>query len=205
MFTEGDFFRQQRRFTLRHRRDLGFGRTSSENIIQEEIYEIIEEIRISADSNPDNVVDFKSMFNIALINILWAIVGGERFNHNDAQLKRLLHIVELFFSNGQIVRANIPVPQFILRNVPFMRKFVGLRNDTFEPLQDFIRVIIWKWKRKKKFSKPYLFLFQDSITEHENVPSEDAPRDFIDVFLAEMKRQENIDLGSNSTFQSMSV
>ena len=58
-------------------------------------------------------------------------------------------------------------------------------------------------KPKKKIFKHYLFLFQDSITEHENVPSEDAPRDFIDVFLAEMKRQENIDLGSNSTFQSM--
>lgn len=140
MFTEGQFFREQRRFTLRHLRDLGFGRTSSESLIQDEIHELIEEIKTIASSNPNNVVDFKAMFNPTLINILWAIIAGERFKHDDAQLKCLLNIVENFFSSGQVVRANIPVPGFILRCFPFIRQFVGIRNDTFEPLQDFIRV-----------------------------------------------------------------
>lgn len=140
MFTDGEFFREQRRFTLRHLRDLGFGRTSSENLIQEEIYDLIEETRMIANSNPDHVVDFKAMFNLTLMNILWAIIGGERFKHNDPQLKHLLSIVEMFFRSGEVVRANLPVPGFVLRNFPFVRKFVGLRNDMFEPLQDFIRV-----------------------------------------------------------------
>jgi hypothetical protein len=140
MFTEGDFLREQRRFTLRHLRELGFGRTSSENLIHEEIHELIEEIKISASSNPDSVVDFKALFNPTLINILWAFIAGKRYKHNDEELNRLLHMVDLFVASGNNVRSNLPIPAVLLRNFPILKKIIGLRTDMFVPIQNFIRV-----------------------------------------------------------------
>lgn len=148
MFVEGDFFREQRRFTLRNLRDFGFGKTSSEQMIHEEIHDLISSIELSVKSQAEGIVDFENIFNMSMINILWAIVGGERFSHQDIRLKHLLGIVELFFRSGNLVRSNIPVPGFILRMFPKLRELLGLRNDIFLPLQDFIRVkiiskIVW--------------------------------------------------------------
>ncbi|XP_046656383.1 methyl farnesoate epoxidase-like isoform X2 [Daphnia pulicaria] len=171
MFTDGDFLREQRRFTLRHLRDLGFGRTSSENLIHEEIHELIEEIKISASSHPDSVVDFKALFNPTLINILWAFIAGKRYKHNDEELNRLLHMVDLFVASGNNVRSNLPIPAVLLRNFPILKKIIGLRTDMFVPIQNFIRA---------------------AIDEHEENPSEDDPRDFIDVYLSEAKKHEKV-------------
>jgi methyl farnesoate epoxidase/farnesoate epoxidase len=141
MFTEGDFLREQRRFTLRHLRELGFGRTSSENLIHEEIHELIEEIKISASSNPDSVVDFKALFNPTLINILWAFIAGKRYKHDDEELNHLLQFeVDLFFSSGNNVRSSLPLPAVLLRNFPILKKIIGLRSDLFVHIQNFIRV-----------------------------------------------------------------
>ena len=47
-----------------------------------------------------------------------------------------------------------------------------------------------------------LIYFQAAIDEHEENPSEDDPRDFIDVYLAELKKQEKVN-ADESTFHSM--
>ena len=83
MFVEGQFWQDQRRFTLRHLRDLGFGRTSSENIIEDEIHQLFDEMRTTAASNQDGIVDFKGVFTTSVINVLWAVLGGQRFHRND--------------------------------------------------------------------------------------------------------------------------
>jgi methyl farnesoate epoxidase / farnesoate epoxidase len=136
---DGPEWQEQRRFALRHLRDLGFGRTSSEGLIREEIEDLMEEIR--AHQLAHGSVDFKGMFNLSLINILWALVGGERFRRDDRRLARLLDIVDNFVRSADFTRANIPLPDFCLRYFPSLtRKLLGLRNDLFTPLQDFIRV-----------------------------------------------------------------
>jgi len=43
-FTDGPFWVEQRRFTLRHLRDFGFGKRSMEEFIMEEIEDTIKEI-----------------------------------------------------------------------------------------------------------------------------------------------------------------
>ena len=67
-------------------------------------------------------------------------MAGKRFKHDDEELNRLLYMVDLFFSSGNNVRSNIPVPAFVLRNFPFVKKIVGIRTDMFVPIQEFIRV-----------------------------------------------------------------
>ena len=44
MFTEGTFWSEQRRFSLRHLRDFGFGKQSTENVIWEEAEDLAEKV-----------------------------------------------------------------------------------------------------------------------------------------------------------------
>ena len=137
---EGELWKEQRRFTLRHLRDLGFGKTSSESLIQEEIRDLVSEISSRQEGGGSLVVDFTGLFNLSLINILWTLIGGDRFKRTDFRLRHLLDIVETVMRSGDVVRANIPLPGFLLRNFPFLRKVVGLRNNLYAPLQHFIKV-----------------------------------------------------------------
>ena len=91
----------------------------------------------AADGDGGAVVEFKGLFNLSLINILWTMTSGERFQRDDARLKHLLDTVECCIRSGHFVRANLPVPAWLLTRAPhFVRRFVGLRNDLFSPLQD---------------------------------------------------------------------
>ena len=180
---------EQRRFSLRHLRDLGFGKTSLESMIQDEIRDLLADI---TDKTADeNVVDFGGLFNLSLINILYALIGGERFARSDARLKHLLGLVEVFIRTGNFLRALVPVPGFLLsimRKTPVLCGLVGLRNDLFGPLQHFIGV-----NKKKTYSKIHLLIrcwLQEGIEEHKKDRSDDSPRDFIDVYLKEMEKQD---------------
>lgn len=157
---DGPEWQEQRRFSLRHLRDLGFGKTSSEGLIREEIDDLMDEIRLQSGRNQP--VDFKGMFNLSLINILWALIGGERFKRDDVRLARLLDIVDSFIHSANFTRANIPFPAIFLRLFPSTtRNFLGLRNDLFTPLQDFIRV------KKKKIKSTNFFLIPISSNRIE--------------------------------------
>jgi len=168
MFVEGQFWQDQRRFTLRHLRDLGFGRTSSENIIEEEIHQLLDEMRTTAVSNPDGIVDFKGIFSVSITNVLWAVLGGQRFHRNDERFVNLLNTIEEFFRSGKIAIANIPVPEIFFKKFPILFKLMGARGDLFVTVQDFIR---------------------ETIKEHEADRIESSPRDFIDVYLNELEKQ----------------
>ena len=140
MFVDGELWQEQRRFTLRHLRDLGFGRTSSESLFEEEIHHLLEDLRTSALSNSQGVVDFKGVFSVSIINVLWSIIGGERFERTDAKFIRLLDTIELFFRSGNVATANLPIPEFLFKKFPVLYKVLGTRGDLFVGLQDFIKV-----------------------------------------------------------------
>ena len=141
-FTDGDAWQEQSRFALRHLKDLGFGRTSSENLIQEEIHDLIEDIKIQAKTS-GQVADFRGLFNLSLMNVLYSFIGGDRFKHDDEKFKKLIAAVNLYFSSASHSRAGIPIPKFLLKHFPLLKKFIGFREELFFPIQNFIRVILF--------------------------------------------------------------
>nr|QSD59127.1 CYP370A15 [Diaphanosoma celebensis]QST15067.1 CYP370A5 protein [Diaphanosoma celebensis] len=170
MFTEGQFWQEQRRFTLRHLRDLGFGKTSIEDMMIDEVVELLDEITAVAAADPDRVVDYKGIFNISVINVLWAIVGGERYRRDDRNLKKLLQTLETIFRSGNALRSAVPMPAFVFRMFPFLREYFGTRNDLFTALIGY---------------------FESVIKEHEETFKENEPRDFIDVYLQEIRNRSD--------------
>jgi methyl farnesoate epoxidase/farnesoate epoxidase len=142
VFVDGDFWQEQRRFTLRHLRDLGFGKTSIEDQMMDEISDLILDITEAAKSDPDHVVDFKAIFTVSVFNILWVVIGGKRFQRDDREFKQLLANVDLFLRGGNIAQVVIPVPAFLVRLFPSLPSRLGLKDELFVPIQQFIEVFI---------------------------------------------------------------
>ncbi len=163
-------WQEQRRFTLRHLRDLGFGKTSIENQMMDEVDDLIREIATTAQSDPVGVVDFKGIFNVSVVNILWAIVGGRRYQRDDPNFNQLLANVDALLKTGNPALLMLPVPSFLIRWFPSLKKVFGLDSDKFKLVQVFIK---------------------ETIDEHLRTKSHgDLPRDFIDVYLDEMEKQK---------------
>ena len=72
LFTDGDLWHGQRRFSLKTLKDLGFGRTNSESIIQEEASLLID--HFSENSKED--FRMESTMNTPIINVLLGMVAS---------------------------------------------------------------------------------------------------------------------------------
>ena len=67
MFSTGEFWKTQRRFTLHHFRNLGFGKRTHQDLILEEVDELIK--AITAQEGPFDIqVVTKKLFEIAKKN-----------------------------------------------------------------------------------------------------------------------------------------
>ena len=126
-FLQGDDFNEQHRFAIRHLIDLA--KPSTENVFREEIADLLDELKEQCDSDPDGLVDFTRLFNISVINLLWAIVAGKRFQHDDVKLKRLQRGVEDLFRGGNPIGASVPVPAIVFRIFPSLKKYFRIVTD----------------------------------------------------------------------------
>jgi len=82
----GETWAEQRRFSLRQLRDFGFGKSSMEEIVMDEVKEISDWLK-REEGNP---VSLTHRFSLATYNSIWRILTGERFDHDDAKLHKIL-------------------------------------------------------------------------------------------------------------------
>lgn len=162
-FSDGPFWVEQRRFTLRHLRDFGFGKRSMEEFIMEEIEDTIKEI------TQKEIVQVTGLFSIATLNVLWRMIAGARYERDDAELLLLLEKLRYQFRSGNPgggIFGLLPILTKIFPVLSGYTKMLSILSD----LQEF---------------------FRESIREHEKTIDENNPRDLIDVYLKEMKLQRN--------------
>ena len=87
LIREGRTWLDQRRFTLVTLRDFGFGKSSMEEMINEEVGLFMEEIQKS-ERKP---LDFINTFNLPILNALWRVTVGQRFDYDDRRLISIIH------------------------------------------------------------------------------------------------------------------
>ena len=93
--TEGENWSKQRRFGLKALRDLGFGRRIIEEIINNEIDEMTS--KLGSHTGEDYFLG--SEFNIPVINVLWQLVAGYRFDENISQDRSTINDIIWMFIN----------------------------------------------------------------------------------------------------------
>lgn len=153
-----------------------------DGLIHEEIAVLMENLNKRISSTKDmqsEGIQIKDLFPVSVINILWAIMAGVRYDHDNENFQLLMHNVNEFFRNGNPTGGIMALP--ILRFVPIVNGPYKRQLVSVAVLQKFI---------------------QHSINEHKNSFQEDNMRDFVDVFLSEMKAQES---NENSTFTGCDV
>ncbi|KDR22559.1 methyl farnesoate epoxidase-like isoform X2 [Zootermopsis nevadensis] len=168
-FSDGPFWVEQRRFTLRHLRDLGFGKSIMETLISEEIEDVIKELRQC------KVLQVSRFFGLSTVNVIWALVAGTRYSRGDARLQDLLHALTRLFRSGSQTGG-------IVNAVPIL-KIIAPQVTGHQETLDHVTNL--------------KFFFRNIIREHDKTFKENDLRDFIDVYLKEMKHQSD---NENSTF-----
>ncbi len=107
IFNEGLKWQEQRRFMLTTLRDFGFGKSSMEDVIAEEVEHFksyLDEQRAAAAS--DGLISVQNFFNIGILNVLWRLVAGRRFEYGDPKLQELMRMTsDLITTSG--LRPNI--------------------------------------------------------------------------------------------------
>lgn len=166
---------EQRRFTLRTLRDFGFGKTGMEDLINAEVAEFIPYMLEEAAKSPNCALVMQNVFNVTILNALWKIIAGSRYNYRDPELLNLTKKV-----NDAITSSG---PKMNLAFVfPWVRKIW--------PNIDAYKANIERTLAVKEF-------VASSIEEHRKTFNpDDPPRDFIDVYLGEIDKETD----PNSSF-----
>ena len=84
--SEGQEWVEQRRFSMRHLRDFGFGKSTGEELITNEMKEFIQGL----DKNVGKPVSINKSFSVAVLNTLWMIMSGVRYEQDDPRLWSVL-------------------------------------------------------------------------------------------------------------------
>ena len=162
--TEGQIWRDQRRFSLRTLRDFGMGKQALHKEITDEMEILINEI----DASNGEPFDIHPVLMASVCNLIFGIVFGKRFNHNDPTLTNHLKHFGIIIETSTIITLVIPV-------LPFLRYFPG------DPLR--------YWETLKSIN--ILHNFTDGeIERHKETYEPDTTRDLVDAYLHVMKEDK---------------
>ncbi|XP_060761774.1 cytochrome P450 2C20-like isoform X2 [Neoarius graeffei] len=163
-FSNGERWRQLRRFTLSTLRDFGMGRKRMEGWIQEESRHLLDTIKDT------NSAPFEPRFYLsrAVSNIICALVFSQRFSYEDIHFLRLLQIISEILRFG-----SSPSGQFY--NVfPWLgERLPGKHLKLFKDVDEI-----------KAFCR-------SKVQEHKDSLDLDNPRDFIDCFLIQLNQEKD--------------
>ena len=159
----GRFWQDQRRFALKHLKNLGFGKQSLDTIVQDEVKELTNKILVSAQRDKhNNLLIDDGFFNFAVVNVLWQIVASEKLDPNNSENQKMMQMLCEFNRKGH------RLVDFVSILRPLVPYDDGDKNVF--ALKDTIR---------------------NQIYQHQKVlDDETEPKDFMDIYLMEIENEK---------------
>lgn len=108
------------------------------SVITEEVGSLLEDFKKEMKAS-GGVVKFRNTFSLSVLNVLWCMVAGIRYEHDDPRLQKLLdHTFKLSKSAtfGNPVELLIP---FISKIAPWLFK-ANLRYKVFDEIHELSKV-----------------------------------------------------------------
>ncbi|XP_051476002.1 cytochrome P450 2H1-like isoform X1 [Apus apus] len=174
--SNGETWKQLRRFALTTLRDFGMGKKSIEERIQEEAHFLVERIR-KTQGRPFNPGKFLTH---AVSNIICSIIFGNRFDYED---KKFLTLIELLDENNKLQDS-------------IQTQLYNFFPTVMEILPGPHQKLIKNVEKVDKFTL-------EIIAEHQETWDPSCPRDFIDAFLNKID-QEKGNAHSDFTIDALS-
>lgn len=168
IFSAGKYQQEMRRFILRHLKDFGFGKSSMEDTLNDQVDLLCKTYsKLSANGRP---IEPNLTINVPVVNSIWGIITGETLDPEDPKSMELAELVDALLqsSNPQNALAQM-LPHPSMGKWPILRHFTAFdfAQKQFRKMHDFV--------------EPY-------IKEHQRTFDQDNIRDFIDVWLLEVQR-----------------
>ncbi|KAI1702518.1 cytochrome p450 domain-containing protein [Ditylenchus destructor] len=181
VFTDGDLWKEQRRFALHVLRDFGLGK----NLMQEMVVTELETLCAKIDKDIENGIkehDIASHVEIGIGSIINMLLFGYRFyGEREFEFRKIRNYVTDFFHEyGQM-------SAIMVQNYPYLRKL---------PFFD------KRYNKMIDVSKGFCQFFGGQLEEHKQDFDEDEPAtDLVGAFLKEKARRDK--LGDSHDFKGM--
>uniref|UniRef100_H0WUH8 unspecific monooxygenase n=2 Tax=Otolemur garnettii TaxID=30611 RepID=H0WUH8_OTOGA len=164
VFSNGNKWKEIRRFSLMTLRNFGMGKRSIEERVQEEARCLVEELRKTKSSPCDPTFTL----SCAPCNVICSIIFKNRFDYRD---QNFLNLMEKLNENIRILSS--PWVQ-VCNNFPaLIDYFPGSHNKLLKNIA---------------FVKSYIL---EKVKEHQESLDVNNPRDFIDCFLIKMEQEKH--------------
>ncbi|XP_072346085.1 cytochrome P450 2C3-like [Scyliorhinus torazame] len=162
-FSNGERWKQLRRFTLCTLKNFGMGKKSVEQRNLEEAQFLVTAIR----NKKDTSLSPNFLLRCASSNIICSLVFGDRFDYED---KRFLTLTEMISENMRVLSG------------PWIQLY-----NSFPTILDFL-----PGPHKKLFQNTADLqnFIKQMIQSHKESLQKDVPRDFIDCFLIKMEEEQ---------------
>lgn len=172
--TDGALWSEQRRFAVRHFRQLGYGKVHMEELILAELKDLLHELEPAAEQA--SAVSLGPLLPPSVLNVLWALTAGTRFPHGDPQLQRLL---DLMSQRGKA----FDMAGGVLGTLPWLRHLAPERTG---------------YNLLTRLNASLKELLEETIASHHASYTQGRTRDLIDAYLHEVKAHQSD--GVESTF-----
>ncbi|XP_075790632.1 cytochrome P450 2H2-like [Pelodiscus sinensis] len=173
--TNGERWKQLRRFALTTLRTFGMGKKSVEERIQEETRFLVERLR----NTQGRPFDPSQFLTHSVANVICSIVFGDRFDYADQKFSTL---VGLIVENGKLQQS--PWARLYTFFPTLMDYIPGPHHKFFKN--------VWKFRR----------FVQERVKMHRESLDPNCPRDFIDAFLIKM---DEVQINGQSHFNEISL
>ncbi|CAL8352088.1 unnamed protein product [Lota lota] len=162
--SNGERWKQLRRFTLSTLRDFGMGRKGMEEWIKEESRHLVDRIT-STKASPFDPTFFLSC---TVSNVICCLVFGERFSYDNDHFLSLLKIIS--------------------QTLKYLSSPMGQLYNVFPWLPDRLsskhRATFNDIEKLRKF-------IMEKILDHQETMDPNSPRDYIDCFLTRLKQEQD--------------
>jgi len=189
IFTDEQFWVEQRRFTLRYMREFGFGRRFAhlEDVMKEEMQDMLDVLngrRQDKEIFSDGLTRVPTVFIPVVLNAMWHMFAGQRFSTKEHGRPR-------YFAH-QAFRTVwcVDVTGNALAQTDWIRYFAPYYSGYTD--------LIESAQNMQKF-------MEEAITEHKATYSDDYARDFIDIYLKEKKKREKPEEISSFSDEQLAV